>query len=100
MNVLVVKNHDLDTKVEPEQKEIADTFKMQHQLILNSPKVTFYHGQNDIDTCKTQPSETFKLEFMLDVSELNWCIYRRVVRVRYHRTVLASSNGLVTVLLK
>lgn len=41
-------------------------------------EATFYHSQNNMDTCKTQPSETFKLEFMLGVSGLNWSIYRQL----------------------
>lgn len=31
--MLVVKEHDLDTKAEPEQKEIANTFKIQHEPV-------------------------------------------------------------------
>lgn len=41
MNVLAVREHDLDTKAEPEQKEIVNTFKIQHKPLYNAQMSPF-----------------------------------------------------------
>lgn len=67
---------NLHTKTDPEQKEIMNTSKCMHAY--NGLESAFYHSQNNTDTCRTQSSETFKLEFMLGLSELNWSIHRQL----------------------
>lgn len=55
-----------------------NTSEVLHTHAYNGLESAFYHSQNNTDTCRTQSSETLKLEFMLGLSELNWSIYRQL----------------------
>lgn len=84
MNVLKVKDGDLDTNIEPEQKKkIVNILRYSTRLIHNGPNTTFYHSQNKMDTCETQGT-LFKLKFM-------WCVRTKLVHLQ---TSCVNATGL------